>query len=182
MAPGWRDHLARADADMDSEHAPGNGEVGDNTTAPGPGRSRVLLVSAAAAVFVVDIASKIVASATLDGGPVELPGPVDLRLAYNPGMAFSMGDNAPGWLMLALTGAVAAAIAVAAWRGTFASALAAGVVVGGAVANVVDRAQAGTVVDMLYTGWWPTFNLADVAIVCGGLALVVTEWRKAPAA
>lgn len=182
MAPGWRDQLARADADMDGAHDPGNGEVGDSRTTPGRRRSRVVLVAAAAAVFVADIASKIVASATLDGGPVELPGPVDLRLAYNPGLAFSMAVNAPGWLMLTLTGAVAAAIAVAAWRGTFASALAAGVVVGGAVANVVDRAQAGTVVDMLYTGWWPTFNLADVAVVCGGLALVVTGWRTAPAA
>ena len=45
------------------------------------------------------------------------------------------------------------------------------------MANVADRAQGGTVVDMLYTGWWPTFNVADIAIVCGGIALVITGLR-----
>ena len=51
--------------------------------------------------------------------------------------------------------------------------------VGGALANVVDRSQAGTVVHMLYTGWWPTFDIADIAVVCGGFALVITGWRAA---
>ena len=91
-----------------------------------------------------------------------------------------MGNDTPTWLVLTLTGAVAAGIAVAAWRGLFASSIAAGVVVGGALANVADRSQAGTVVDMLYTGWWPTFNVADVAIVCGAFALAATAWRAPP--
>jgi signal peptidase II len=33
---------------------------------------------------------------------------------------------------------------------------------------------------MLYTGWWPTFNVADVAIVCGAFALAATAWRAPP--
>ena len=144
------------------------------------GRKRLILVGVAAVVFVVDIASKVVANAALRNRYVDLPGPLDLRLAHNPGLAFSMGNNAPIWLVLTVTGAVACAIAVAAWRGHFASAIAAGVVVGGAAANVADRAQAGTVVDMLYTGWWPTFNVADVAIVCGAFALAATAWRAPP--
>ena len=45
---------------------------------------------------------------------------------------------------------------------------------------VADRSQAGTVVDMLYTGWWPTFNVADIAIVCGAFALAATAWRAPP--
>lgn len=143
-------------------------------------RRHTRLVAAAVAVLAVDLLSKVAASTYLDTRGIELPGPLDLRLGYNPGVAFGMGDNAPAWLVLVLTGGVAAAIAVAAWRGMFASSIAAGVVVGGAIANVVDRAQAGTVVDMLYTGWWPTFNLADVAVVCGGFALVVTGLRAAP--
>ena len=53
-------------------------------------------------------------------------------------------------------------------------------IVAGGIANVVDRLEAGSVVDMLHTGWWPTFNLADVAIVCGAAALVLTTLR-APA-
>lgn len=140
-------------------------------------RRHTRLAAIAVAVLAVDLLSKVAASAYLNAEGIDLPGPLDLRLGYNPGVAFSLGNDAPTWLILTLTGGVAAAIAIVAWRGMFASTVAAGVVVGGAIANVVDRAQAGTVVDMLHTGWWPTFNLADVAIVCGGLALVLTSLR-----
>ena len=51
------------------------------------------------------------------------------------------------------------------------------VVLGGAAANLTDRAGDGVVTDYLHTGWWPTFNLADVFIVCGGLAMVALSWR-----
>lgn len=140
-------------------------------------RHRAVLVVTAVVVFAVDIASKVLASSTLAGGDVDLPGPLDLRLAYNPGVAFSLGDSLPTWVVLTVTSLVVAAITVAAWRGLFVSMIAAGVVIGGAAANVADRAQAGTVVDMLHTGWWPTFNLADVAVVCGGIALAFAGWR-----
>lgn len=131
-------------------------------------------------VATVDLISKLLATAYLDLEGIDLPGPLDLRLAYNSGVAFSLGRDAPTWMILTLTSGVAAAIGIASWRGMFASSLAAGVVVGGAVANLIDRAQAGTVVDMLYTGWWPTFNLADVAVVGGAVVLAVTDWRAAP--
>ena len=149
------------------------------TTAPSR-RTHVILLATAAAVFALDLASKIAASAALADRDIDVPGPLDLRLSHNPGVAFGMGTGTPTWLVLVLTGAVAVGIAVAAWRGLFASSIAAGVVIGGALANLADRSQAGTVVDMLYTGWWPTFNLADVAIVCGGIALAVTGWRAEP--
>ncbi|WCO67982.1 signal peptidase II [Iamia majanohamensis] len=141
-----------------------------------PRRRHVRFVVAAVAVAATDLISKLVATAYLDAEGIDLPGPLDLRLAYNSGVAFSLGRDAPTWLIITLTSGVAAAIGVVAWRGMFASSLAAGVVVGGAVANLIDRVQAGTVVDMLYTGWWPTFNLADVAVVGGAFALVITDW------
>jgi len=154
-------------------------------TEPAPGRDvsrrkHVTLIVTAVTVFCLDIATKIAASSALENRDIDLPGPLDLRLSHNPGVAFGFGNSAPTWLVLTLTGAVAIGIAVAAWRGLFASALAAGVVVGGALANVADRSQAGTVVDMLYTGWWPTFNVADIAVVGGGFALAITGWRAAP--
>jgi signal peptidase II len=151
----------------------------DSPATSDPRRRHATLIVAAVSVLAVDIATKVAASTALANRSIELPGPVDLRLSYNPGVAFGVGDSLPTWLILALTTAVAVAIAVAAWRGFFASSLAAGVVVGGAIANVADRAQAGTVVDMLYTGWWPTFNVADIAVVCGGFALAITGWRAA---
>ena len=151
-----------------------------NPTGSDLGRQRLRIVVAAGAAVAIDMLSKAAPSAYLTAEGIDLPGPLDLRLAYNTGMAFSLGNNAPTWLIVALTGGVAVVIATVAWRGVFASSVAAGVVVGGAIANVADRVQAGTVVDMLHTGWWPTFNLADVAIVCGAAALVLTTLR-APA-
>lgn len=144
-----------------------------------PRRRHVTLVIAAVSVLAIDIATKIAATSALEDRGIEVPGPVDLRLSHNPGVAFGVGDRLPTWLVLALTTSVAIGIAVAAWRGHFASSLAAGIVVGGAIANVVDRAQGGTVVDMLYTGWWPTFNVADIAVVGGAFALAITGWRAA---
>ena len=139
-----------------------------------PHRQRLVAVSAAA--FAVDLATKALASALLADRSVEVAGPLQLRLVHNPGIAFGLGNAAPAWLILSVTGAVASVLAVAAWRGHFGSAVAAGLVLGGAVANLVDRLEAGTVVDMFDVGWWPTFNVADIGITLGvGLLLLTTR-------
>ena len=138
-------------------------------------RARRRLVIVAAAAAVADLTSKAIASSVLAGNDVDLPGPLDLRLAYNSGVAFSLGVGVPPWVLVVLAVGIAAVVATAAWQGQLPSAVAAGLVVGGAAANVVDRLQAGTVVDMLHTGWWPTFNLADVWIVAGSALLVLAE-------
>lgn len=80
-------------------------------------------------------------------------------------------------MMVALTIGVAAVLATAAWRGRFASTVGPGLVLGGAVANIADRLEAGTVVDMLHLGWWPTFNVADVWITVGAVFLLWGEAR-----
>lgn len=67
---------------------------------------------------------------------------------------------------------------VVAWRGTFGTSVAAGLVLGGAVANLVDRATDGTVVDLFDLGWWPTLNLADAFITIGVGLLVLVGWRS----
>lgn len=48
-----------------------------------------------------------------------------------------------------------------------------GLIVGGAFGNFADRIFRGTVVDYVDVGWWPVFNLADIAIVLGVLTLMV---------
>lgn len=136
-----------------------------------------MVVAVAAAT--VDLVSKAIASRALAERDVDLPGPLDLSLAYNSGVAFSIGVGVPPWVLIVLATAIATVVATAAWRGQLPSAVAAGLVVGGAAANVVDRMQAGSVVDMLHTGWWPTFNLADVWIVVGCSLLVLTELNAA---
>jgi len=64
-----------------------------------------------------------------------------------------------------------------------------GVVIGGALGNLIDRMTRlpapgnpsgflkGAVVDFIYTSWWPTFNVADAAVVVGGIALAIVAWR-----
>ncbi len=47
-----------------------------------------------------------------------------------------------------------------------------GLIVGGSIGNVIDRWFYGAVRDFLSIGWWPVFNVADMAIVSGG-ALVM---------
>ena len=56
--------------------------------------------------------------------------------------------------------------------------LAAALTAGGALGNVIDRIQGGSVVDMLHTGWWPTFNLADVFICIGVAVLALSAVRN----
>ena len=76
---------------------------------------------------------------------------------------------------------IVVALAVFAFRVTRTAALpfvlALAAMLGGAVANVIDRAADGLVTDYLHTGWFPTFNLADVFVVTGAAALVAASWR-----
>ena len=143
-------------------------------------RARRALVTTALVVLIVDLVSKVVASSRLRDGPVSLPGPLDLQLSYNPGVAFGLGSHLPLWLVLAITSSVAVAVALGAWMGWLQNPWAAGLIVGGAFGNVIDRAEAGTVVDMLHTGWWPTFNVADVAVVGGAILMAFSTAMQSP--
>jgi signal peptidase II len=65
------------------------------------------------------------------------------------------------------------------------TAVAIGLVAGGALGNLIDRAfragdgfLGGGVVDFIDLQWWPVFNLADAAIVVGALLLFGTQWRQ----
>ena len=58
------------------------------------------------------------------------------------------------------------------------SAVAAGMVAGGALGNIIDRVRLGYVVDYIAVGLWPRFNLADVAITLGFGLLLWAGWRK----
>jgi lipoprotein signal peptidase len=72
------------------------------------------------------------------------------------------------------------------------AAIAIGAVVGGAIGNVIDRLRFGAVVDFIHahvdTPWgefsWYVFNVADAAIVCGVVALIIdSQWpRRRPTA
>lgn len=134
--------------------------MSDNPAAPRPRRagSRRLLLLAAVAVAAIDLVAKALAEARLSDTPVDL-GLVQLRLAHNSGVAFSLGDALPTSVVVALTAAITAVIALYGWRHAPTASriqlLAGAAIIGGAAANVIDRARDGVVTDYLHTGWWP---------------------------
>ena len=148
------------------------------TTRARAGRVAVLL--AAATVAAIDLGAKAASEARLDDSSVDL-GLLQLRLVYNPGVAFGMGDRLPVGVIVVITAAVTAALAAYAWRRAphagRVERIAGGAVIGGAVANVVDRARDGVVTDYLHTGWWPTFNLADTFLVTGSIVIALLHAR-----
>lgn len=151
---------------------------GEATTRARMGRVTVLL--AAAAVAAIDLAAKAASEVRLADSSVDL-GLLRLQLAYNSGVAFSMGDKLPVSVIVAITAAIAVAIMVYAWRRAphagWVERIAGGAVIGGALANVADRARDGVVTDYLHTGWWPTFNLADTFLVTGFIAIALLHAR-----
>ncbi len=143
-------------------------------------RGRVMLFAVAAAAVTIDAASKAWASSSLPGDPMSL-GPLTLRLVHNRGVAFGVGAFLPSGALIAVTAVVAVVIVVAAWRGRLDPPVAAGLIVGGAVANISDRLTAGSVVDFIDIGRWPVFNLADVTLLTG-IGLLVFANRGRPGA
>jgi len=108
---------------------------------------------------------------------------LDLTLSWNSGVSFGLGNTHGNWnvLFFSVLAAVIAGFLVR-WMLTSqgkALLVAQGLVLGGALGNVLDRLRYGAVVDFLYVhvgafNWWPNFNLADSAI-CTGAALMVFD-------
>lgn len=137
------------------------------------------LIAVTLTVIICDLVTKLWASRALRNDPINLPGPLDLRLGHNSGVAFSFLTAAPPVLIILLTSALAVVLLRGSAIGSI-PLLPGALIAGGAIGNILDRIEAGTVVDMLYTSFWPTFNVADVAI-SGGIALwFLTAIRNQP--
>jgi len=144
-----------------------------------------LLFGVAAVVLVVDQLTKSWAVRTLDTQIIDLVGSLRLRLALNHGSAFSLNEGrGPLISVLALV-----VVGVLLRSGRHATrpmaAIALGLVLGGALGNLSDRAfregdgfLGGGVVDFIDVQWWPIFNVADSAVVCGAFMLILASWRE----
>ncbi len=143
-------------------------------------RPRVVLVATATIAISTDFVSKIWASAALADNSKQI-GSVTLRLVYNHGVVLGIGAYLPAAAIILLTASIAAVIAFAAWRGSVRPPLAAGLIVGGAVANVADRLTAGSVIDFISIGRWPIFNIADIFLIAGGVLLILRGSEIEPA-
>ncbi len=150
-------------------------------------RGAAILFGAAAAAYVLDRLSKLWAERALQDRPIDLiRGVLSLRFTTNSGGAFSLGQSAP-WLFAAFTIGVSILIVATAFRRRSAlAAVALGLVLGGALGNLTDRAVRapglrGRVIDFIDLHVWPIFNVADAAIVVGAVLLAVSTLRSEPA-
>jgi len=139
-----------------------------------------------AAVIVLDQLSKLWAVQALQ--PAGLPHPVvpgflNWTLAFNTGAAFSFLADGAGWqrwffvLLAAIISVVLVVWLTRTPRRDWRTALPLGLIVGGALGNVIDRLHAAQVTDFIqvyFRQWsYPVFNIADCGITVGAVMLVV---------
>jgi signal peptidase II len=148
---------------------------------------QALIGVVALGVIALDQATKWLALRELDGGRVvDVLWTLQLRLVFNQGLAFGLGAQYTS--LIALVGVVVVIVLLRARRLVVGAVQAAalGLVVGGAVGNLLDRAFRdgrggfldGAVVDFVDFQWWPVFNLADAAITVGAVLLILTTGRR----
>lgn len=149
-------------------------------------RRFALAFIAAGSVVLIDQASKTAAlSALSEEERIPLLGNLlGLQLAFNPGALLSLGSGAT-WLLTLLGMAATAVLIVAAARArTTGWAVGIGLILGGAIGNLIDRLFAppafgrGHVTDFLAYANWFIGNLADVALGAGVVVLAGSLWIR----
>jgi signal peptidase II len=147
----------------------------------------------AAVLLVLDQLSKqwIVSNYSLFQG-ITLTPFLNIVRVHNPGAAFSFLADAGGWqhyFFTALAFGVSAYLLSMMWQQARRwPNVAMGLIISGALGNVIDRLRFAYVVDFVDVhamGWhWPAFNVADSCICVGAVLLIACEWKnsKAPAA
>ena len=147
-------------------------------------------IALAAALLGLDQMTKlwIVANYALFQG-FEVTAFLNIVRVHNPGAAFSFLANAGGWqqyFFTVLALGVSAYLLWQMWRAPQQrlACVAMGLIVSGALGNVIDRLRYGYVVDFIdmhaFGAHWPAFNVADSCICVGAVLLVASEWGKKP--
>jgi signal peptidase II len=151
---------------------------------------RLYALLLAAAILVVDQWSKAVIlnlHGPMPGLIAEITSFFNLVMVWNHGVSFGLFDEHQGekaLLLVAVTGAITLALFV--WLMRCQSRLLAigiGLVIGGAIGNIIDRLRFGAVVDFLdfhaYGYHWPAFNVADASIFIGVVLLFADSMIEA---
>ncbi len=140
-------------------------------------------------MVILDFITKQVAVATLSPRvPVRIAGDwLTLRIVYNPGAAFGIhvGPHSR-WVFMGLAIVALIVLGTMVYRtlpSQWFRLTALGLVCGGAVGNLVDRFRSARGVVDFIDVWigplnWPTFNVADMAVTCGAIALAAVLWHE----
>lgn len=151
---------------------------------------RAFFWGSAAAVVALDQATKAAVRASMEVGEAWPAGdwPVRIRYVTNTGAAFGILEDQTLFLMLmALVGL--AAIYLYYRYPPFDHLIvpaAIGMMLGGALGNLIDRVRLGRVTDFIDLGWWPAFNVADssitvgIAVILFGYVFLAPKSRRAP--
>jgi signal peptidase II len=146
----------------------------------GAGRAWLLAAGLCAAVIVVDqVGKQIVRSQIAIGEQVDVFGPLGLTQTHNTGVAFGLAGGTGAPLVIVMLAALAVVTYIFAqdpvrpgmW-------VASGLLAGGAIGNLIDRIGTGHVTDFVELPPWPPFNVADVCITFGVVALVLIYLRE----
>ena len=140
-----------------------------------------MVIGVALFVLALDVVTKIVVVRTLaHHAPIRLLGGLlRLQLLRNSGAAFSIGASATIVFTLIAAAVIVFILRTARKLRSLPWAITLGLLLGGATGNLVDRIFRapgpfqGHVVDWIELPHWPVFNLADSAIVCGGVLAVL---------
>lgn len=113
--------------------------------------------------------------------PTHVIGTLQWNLAFNSGMAFSRGRGLGPFIgvlaFVVVVGLVVSSARVESRLGRVAS----GMLIGGALGNLLDRAFRGdgllngSVIDFIDVQWWPIFNVADVGVTVGAVLFMASS-------
>ncbi|MFG3488207.1 MULTISPECIES: signal peptidase II [unclassified Streptomyces] len=181
---------AGAEEPAASEATPADGTAApeDGSAAPERprGRRRILaLFVVAVLAYLLDLGSKMLVVAELEGRePIRVIGDwLRFDAIRNPGAAFGMGEAFTIIFTCIAAAVIVVIIRLARKLYSLPWAIALGLLLGGALGNLTDRifrspgVFEGAVVDFIAPAHFAVFNLADSAIVCGGILIVILSFR-----
>lgn len=182
------EEAAGADAADAAEGADVAGQAADGASATGPrGRRRIgVLLGVAALVYALDLVTKLIVVSELepDNRSVEVVGDLlRFQVVRNAGAAFGIGESMTVIFTLIAVIVIGVIARLARKLYSLPWAIALGLLLGGPLGNLTDRLFRspgffeGHVVDFIAPEHFAVFNLADSAIVCGGILIVVLSFR-----
>ena len=141
--------------------------------------SRVSLLISAVIVLLDQVSKAWALRDLADGRIIHVVWTMQFNLTYNRGMAFSRGTGIGP--IIGVIGLVVVVLLLLSLRraDNALTRVATGLIIGGAVGNILDRLfrgsgwMRGAVVDFIDFQWWPVFNVADMAIMIGAATMMV---------
>jgi signal peptidase II len=169
-----------SDRDADLRTEPAAGVVAASAPrSAGHSSIRLSLIIASVVVVIDQLTKHWAVNALSDGESRHVLWSLHWNLAFNSGMAFSRAQGIGPYIgALALVVVIAMVISLRRSKG-LGSSVAVGLVVGGAVGNIVDRLFRGdgwlhgSVVDFIDLEFWPIFNVADMGVSIGGVLILL---------